>query len=98
MGKVFKLRNYESEWGESPGDRLVFFRTGTLAAGSIEVDLSKEIEKGEAVYAFPLVKYTTDSSTGKITVTNSVGSTDAVEVMIVAESNILAPVSQMFGG
>lgn len=98
MGEVFKLRNYESEWGESPGDKLIFLRTGTMAAGELSVDLSKEVEKGATVYYIPLIKAVTDSTTGAITAENAIADDAAVNVLIVTSANNLAPTSQMFGG
>lgn len=98
MGNVIHLQNYENLWGEKPGDYLGFIRRGTLAGGEIEVDLSKEVRKGAKVSVVPLTVLTTNSSTGKITVTNAVGATAEVDVLVVVNVADLAPSSQLFGG
>ncbi len=98
MGEVFLLRNYESQWGESPGDKLAFFRQGTMVGGELVVNLAQEIEKGTKVWAMPLVAYTTDATTGAITVSNAVGATAEVTALIVVNAPDLAPISQRFGG
>lgn len=86
---VFHLRNFESQWGEWPGDKVIIFRDVTLASSTGTVNLSGIVKEGAQVQWF-MIKQTTVSS-GTITTAAAVsGATDTVTIAIICRPEDLA--------
>jgi hypothetical protein len=99
IGDVHLLRNYETEHGEGPGDKFIFFRKGTQTTSALDVDLSKDLKKGATVSYCVMKQAATNSTTGVLATASAVaGASAVVTVMIVAEVNDLANASALFGG
>lgn len=78
------LKNYDSRWGEGPGDALIYETEATLVAGAATVALKGIVKEGAPVY-FRVFKEATVTS-GNITVNDTIGATDTVKVQVLFDA------------
>lgn len=93
MGRIsncFHLRNFEVQWGEWPGDKLIIFREVTLAGtetnGTATVDLTTIVREGAFVQWWILNHATVSNNTFAIeTAVPGIGATVTIGIIVAPE-------------